>query len=66
MSSPCSFVDSGETSVWAPYLILAKERLRKSEKATKGRRAGGAFAKERPPASKVWFLVVRPLVDGKY
>ena len=34
------FVDSGETSVCAPYWILAEERLRKRE-VSKGRGAGG-------------------------
>ena len=36
-------VDSGETSARASYWILAEQRLRKSEKATKGRVAGGDF-----------------------
>ena len=53
VSRAAVLVDSGETSVWAPYWILAEERLRKSEKATGARGAGGDFVRERPGLSVV-------------
>ena len=66
-------LDSGETSVWAPYWILAEERLRKSEKVTKRWGAGrNSFRYKfspaplpfvaplrRPPATQAQFVVIR-------